>query len=213
MPEFKDLNTTTKRIYVMMTNASWAVYQGVTNGNWTFQAISSGGPPGVMLVPAKLSEEPLYEHVFSTPLSCPRDKHVVFVPGINASAVLLAAFYYHEFGHLLQSTNMDRNLAEVEMHTLSIDICVHGKPEYNKKIQEIIHRGGLKSFKYALASVTEKDLEEMDDILLARSTTNKKLSIYMAVQHLLAVGFAYEDRYGSADPAHKAEIYKFVISL
>ena len=214
MPDFKDLNETTKKVYTMMTNSSWAVYQGMTNHGWLFQTFRGGGPPVVIIIPEKLNGKALcVDEIYGPSFACFKEKKVVFMPGINGSKTLLAALYYDEFSHLLQSTNMDKDLAEAESHTLSIQVIVYSKPEYAKKIQEIVGRRKFSSFEEALASVTVEDLQDMDNIIIKAGYSNKYLSLVMMFQHLLAVGFAYEDRFGTGDPAHKAEIYRFVSRL
>jgi len=211
MPQFKDLNETTKRIYGMMTNVSCAVYQGTISNNWTFQAIRAGGPPLVMFIPSSLSAEPIHEHgKVGVLFTSAKDKGIVFVPGLNGSRTALAALYYHEFSHLLQQIDIDPSLAEAESHQLSIAISIHGKPEYRKKIQEIVRRGEFKSFKAALGSITVQDLKEMDDILMPAEVSSRRMSLWLQTQHVLAVGFAYDDMTGQGSPAHKAGIYKFV---
>lgn len=214
LADYQNTNEQTKQIWEQASKSLWAVlakdqknFKFIQGGE--FFGFDQGKPSVIMLLPADTVDD--YFRKAKTVYAFDPNYNIVILPAREEPRTLLAATFYHEYGHSLQF-NLEKKTvsgaeAEVPMHEIGISIVEHDCPRYKLKINEIIRRSRFENYKYAMAAITSADYKELDTLMLGQKYDRNQAST-SATLHLLAVGFAFVEMYGGS----KKEVYDFLIN-
>jgi hypothetical protein len=226
--EFKDLNETTKKIFGRLEHSEWAILVRESNGQRAQRMVYPGERPVLLFIPGNIGATRDYKRLCYY-VASPKGpgKGTLFLPAFNTvSSTILALLVYHEYGHAMQDEIDHESFMhakggdlfpweyEVPMHELGIRLLDSASSgSYSKKVSSIVGRQSFKTYRDAIASVSEGDLQYLNSLVLADDNMTKYQAGLAITEHLIAIGFCFLEESKTSSLQSRVEVVRWVIGV